>query len=48
MNYRKAVEFMMPQIKNLIRTAHIQADAAYGILRKGFKLTPYMNFCLRG
>ena len=29
---------MMPKIKNLIRTAHIQADAAYGILRKGFKV----------
>jgi len=32
-----AVEYLMPKIKNLIRTADIQSDAAYGILRKGFK-----------
>ena len=31
----------MPKIKNLIRTADIQSDAAYGILRKGFKLAPF-------
>lgn len=37
MNFRKAVEYLMPKIKNLIRTADIQSDAAYGILRRGFK-----------
>ena len=37
MNSRKAVEYLMPKIKNLIRTADIQSDSAYGILRRGFK-----------